>query len=443
MPEEEANAVVGKSEVTVTENFKFLQALGDGVKYAVLEGSTRSTKTYSIIQYLVAQCLQRENLTVRCYRFDAATHATSTIVDFLSILKDQYKIFGRTAWNKTEKRYEFANGSVFKFDGLSDAQKLHGRRQDIVWFEEAMEVPYDSYTQIAFRTTGLQIFSFNPSLSRHWVFDYIIPDGACAYKHSTYKDNPFLTTSQIDAIEATDPGNPENVKRGTADEWRWAVYGLGRRGKIKGAIYDHFFRKSFAEFPDKQACSFSGYGLDFGFSADPTALVEGRIHGSDLYVREVLYETGLIIQQNLNDPSVPSLEGRLGELGVSRTDLIVADSADPRSISALRLCGYSVVGVTKGPGSVLAGINRVKAHRIFVEDESLNLLTAFEQYKWRKLANGTQTRDPDHHMSDLMDALRYFVWFASPPKVSASPSRRMNMRAAKTGVAGRLARYRA
>lgn len=387
--------------------FDVLINLPDEIDRFCAEGSTRSGKTYSIIQYLIYKCLQ-EKITVRCFRFERATCRKTVVVDFIDIMAEQYKMFDQGVWNKSELEYTFPNGSVFAFSGTSDSQKLQGCKQDIAWLEEAMEVREESFTQIEYRTAGLILFSFNPSISRHWIFRRIIPRDNTVYNHSTYKDNPFLTKAQVDAIESYDPSVQANVIAQTADAWKWAVYGLGKRGKIEGAVYPLFGLTPYSDFPSKSLCSAFGYGLDFGYSVDPTALVECRMYNGDLYVKLLTYERELLVQANPNDPHQASIQERLKDNMVSAQDLIVCDSAEPRSIKALKLCGYSTVGVEKGPGSKLGGITQVKTHRIFLAEEDSVLIESFEQYKWKKLSNGVTIKEPDHHMSDVPDAVRYF-----------------------------------
>lgn len=396
-------------EIPTTKCFDFLMDLPPNIDRVVLEGSTRSGKTWSILQWLVWKALSESGNIIRCFRYDGSTIARTMIPDFLEIMKSQYKIFNPKSWNKTTLVYSFPNGSKMYFNGLSDAQKLHGMKQDYAFLEEAMECPKDSYTQVAYRTTKMIIFGFNPSLSTHYVFDQIIPLPNCAYSHSTYKDNPFLTQAQIKEIESYNPEDPQNIQRGTADSYLWSVYGLGKRGKIEGAIYPLFTKIPYNQFPQRNTCTAFGYGVDWGFSNDPTALVECRIYNGDLFIKELVFKKGLITQKNPNDPSVPSFQEELEVLGISKSDIIVADSAEPKTISALRSLGYSIVGVIKGKDSVLMGIDAVKRHRIFIEENSQNLLLAMERYKWKKSASGAQLREPDHDFSDLPDAFRYFA----------------------------------
>jgi len=205
-------------------------------RIVVLEGSARSGKTWSIIMHLIL-CALAERVRIFAGRHDGATCDDSIVADFQDIM-ELWQLWQPNRWNKTEKKYTFENGSVWKFGGTKEQQKKHGRKQDYLWLNETMEIPESTWTQLAIRTTGQIILDFNPSFSQHWVFSQVLtqPESEVAYIHSTYRDNPFLPDVQVREIEKLEP-TPQNRQRGTADEWKWQVYGLGKRGRPEGAIY--------------------------------------------------------------------------------------------------------------------------------------------------------------------------------------------------------------
>lgn len=393
-------------EIEVTSNFEFLDNLPDGKDTAVLEGSTRSTKTYSIEQFCIIRwCIEKPGVTVRCFRHDSTTHNKTTIKDFKEIMMIM-DLWDEGSWNGTEKEFKFNNGSLFAFAATSDQQKLHGLKQDVAWLNEVMEIDSDAYAQIAFRTTQLTIMDFNPSFNHHWVFSEIIPADNCAYKHSTYKDNPFLTEKQVAEIEKYEP-TEFNIRRGTADAWKWDVYGLGKRGKIEGAVFNLFEVTDY--FPDKTMCQRWGMGMDFGFSLDPTTLIECALWQDALYIREWIYETGLITTQNVTRPGEPSIEGHLKELQISKDVKIYADCAAPQQIADLQISGFNVIPCVKGAGSILQGIDLMKQRKIFIHRKSSNLQLEFEHYRWKKRASdGDFKREPEDKWNHAIDAVRYW-----------------------------------
>jgi phage terminase large subunit len=357
---------------------------------AILEGSTRSTKTYSIIQYLIINhCVAQAGSTVRCFRFDSVTHNGTTIADFKEIMMT-LDLWDEGSWNGTEKIFRFTNGSEFAFSATSDPQKLHGLKQKVAYFNEVMEIDEDAYTQVAYRTTDLQ--------------------DNCAYQHSTYKDNPFLSELQIKSIEQYEP-TPENKKRGTANAWKWDVYGLGKRGKVEGAVFELFGVTEF--FPARENCQRWGMGLDFGFSLDPTALVECALFQDELYVREWIYKQGLVTTTNVTRPNEPSIEGNMREVGVSDDVKIYADCSAPQQIADLGYSGFNVIPCVKGAGSILQGIDLMKQRKIFIHKDSNNLQLEFEHYRWKSVrAKGGEMgfkREPEDKNNHAIDAVRYWA----------------------------------
>ena len=397
-----------------TVNFEFLYNLPKSVRTAVLEGSTRSTKTYSIIQYLILWCINNDNQTVRCFRQDGVTHNNTTIPDFKQIMGPQmFDIWAMGKWNATEKIYYFPNGSQFCFSACKErdgSQKLHGLRQEIAWLNEVMEIDEDAYSQISFRTKDLIIMDFNPSFNHHWVFRSILSQKHLphvAYQHSTWEDNPFLTQGQTDDIKKLDPSNPHNVRNGTANAWKWAVYGLGQRGKVEGAIFELF--DVCDKMPERMHCQRYGYGLDFGFSLDETALIDCRFFNNELWVQTVVYQKDLLVTENISHPHRANLANLMDINDVLKDDRIIADSAQPGSIEDLLVYGYNVVPVKKDAGSVIRGINLMKSFKINIFTNSIDIMTEFEHYKWGKKTNGILTGMPDQSCPDhAIDAIRYW-----------------------------------
>lgn len=375
-----------------------------------LEGGSRSGKTWAILEYLINCCLEMPGLVVSCFRHDATTHMDAAARDFLLLMPQRFpRSWTAGTWNKVEKEFRFASGSLFEFVGANNPLKLHGPQRDIAWLNEAMEITYEAYAEISKRTSLLQIFDWNPSLSHHWVFDKVLTRPDALYVHSTYRDNPHLPVAQVAEIEKFNPEIPENVRRGTADKWQWDVYGLGRRGRRTGVIYTEWTTED--TWPERMACQRWGYGLDFGFSEDPTALIECAAFQGDIWVREVVYRTGLVVRESESLPGLESLVGLMKDEKVNPTAIIVADGARPDLIKELRISGYQ--GVTagdKGPGSILTGINLLRGFRWRVARNSQNIQRELEQYVWKVMkTSGTVTDVPEDANNHAMDAIRYWA----------------------------------
>ena len=402
--------VMSKVEMTATVNYQFLMDchVDPVIDTIVLEGSTRSTKTFSIMQYLVLEwAIKKEGSVVRVFRYDSTTHNATTIATFKDVM-NQLCLWQYGSWNGQEKIFRFDNGSIIAFSATSDKQKLHGLEQDVAYYNEAMEIHEDSHAQIAYRTKILTIMDFNPSFNQHWIFSQLVDADRpnVAYKHSTYKDNPFLYPKQIDEIEKYEP-TPENKKRGTADAYKWAVYGLGQRGKVEGAIFKLFEVTDF--FPEPEMCQRHGYGLDFGFTMDPTGLIECALYQDKLYLREVCYETGLITTPNISRPNEPSIQAVLEDNEISKDSKIYADCANPQQIADLNFSGYNVVACTKGKDSIINGIDLIRQTKMMIYRASHNLRVELERYRWKQDRSGNWKREPVDEYNHLIDGIRYWA----------------------------------
>jgi phage terminase large subunit len=393
-------------EVGVTRNYVELkEAMAAGKRFSLHEGSSGSAKTYGIIQCGI-ETLLREKATWTTFRADQATCRDSVIADFKNIMINHFGIWKDAQWNASNMEYHFPNGSIYQFRGASSPAKLHGPRRHYAHLNEVMEISYDAYVQIAARTAVMLILDWNPSLNHHWVFDKVMTRDDVAYTHSTFKDNPFLPTPARNEILKYEP-TPENIRLGTADEWSWSVYGLGKRGRKQGAIFKMW--DVVDEFPDRWNCQRWGYGLDYGFSQDPTALVECALFQDVLYLREHLYEKELVAQRNELDPSIGSIEGRLASIGIPQDARVHDDNARPEITQALRNAGFKMISAKKGPGSVIAGIDRLRTYPIRVHRSSHNLQMELEAYSWAKSAQGVWLDVPEDKNNHLIDAARYWA----------------------------------
>lgn len=368
----------------------------------VLQGSSGSSKTWSIIQWLVYRALTENGLEIRCFRHDGTTHENTTVRDFYNIMRNHYQLWNPKSYNRTKKIYTFDNGSYIQFSAANDIDELHGMRQDIAWLNEVMEIKEKAWKQIETRTRKQTFMDYNPSVTSHWVFNSILTrQTGVKYIHSTYKDNEFLSKAEVEAIELREP-TEEHKSMGTADEWRWRVYGLGERAGREGRIFENYRIEE--NWPDVNLCIKHGFGLDFGFNVDPTALIECGIYNDELYVREWVYEKNLIITKSESRPNTPSLEGRMRTAGMDGHRKILADSSRPDNISALKQAGYNVVACRKPRDGIQSGIQLMKNYTIVIQRRSQNILEEIENYAWDE--NGDEPIDSYNH---AMDAIRYWA----------------------------------
>jgi len=300
--------------------------------------------------------------------------------------------------------YSFKNGSTIEFIGLDDPQRLHGRKQNITFINEAIECDFASYSQLIIRTSEKIILDYNPSSELHWIYDKVCTRDDCDFFHSTYKDNKaFLECAIIQEIERLEP-TPENIKAGTADEVSWKIYGLGVCASPKGLIYPEI--TIVKTLPPEEDCKKIFYGLDFGFTNDPTAIVKVALAHGELWIQELIYERGLVNTHNPLKPQQKSIEQRLREIRPKHK--IWADSAEPKSIQEIKNRGFCIYGADKGKDSIINGIDLIKCYKLNVTEGSLNLIKEFRNYKWdTNPYTGESLNKPIDNWNHGLDSLRY------------------------------------
>jgi phage terminase large subunit len=290
-------------------------------------------------------------------------------------------------WMATEKVYTFDNDSQIEFFSTDNAEKLKGLRRNVLWIDEANELSYDQYLQLAIRTTGTIILSFNPSFSpKHWIISQVQTGDDCATFITTYKSNPYLPLEQVRFIEKYRETNPRF----------WMTYGLGQFAVNEKQIYEFEIVDSF----DMDTADFICFGMDIGYVSDPTALVSIWKAGNSLIVNEHIYQKGLITAEILE-----LLRGN-----VDSKDIIVVDSAEPRLIDEIKRGGFPLArGVKKGKDSIQWGIDLVKQFNLVIPKNNTNLIEELYSYEWIDDGNGNVTNIPIDAHNHLLDALRYGV----------------------------------
>lgn len=413
--------------ITVNKNLHALlqnHNSGKGRKPIIcLEGSSRSGKTWAWLEFVINASVLMPGIVSSAFRHDATTHDKAAVRDFLQIMMEKYpEYWNGGSWNKQTKVFTFANGSVLEFCGTNDPGKLHGPERDIAILNEVMEIRYEAYRQISARTRLMVIIDWNPSLNKHWVFDRVMTRDDVLYVHSTYKDNPHLSAKQVQEIEGTNPDIPDNVRQGTADQWFWDVYGLGKRGRREGAIFKDYIITD--DWPARINFQRWGFGLDFGFSEDPAALIECGLYQSRLWVKEWIYDTGLLTCISHAKPNIPSIHGIMAENGFQKDWNVCADCSRPDNIAELVAEGYNVYGVPKGKDSIVAGLNLMQRFPIMVHRNSVNIQEELQQYSWKRHADGSWLDVPEDKWNHSIDAIRYWAMHELPMmSFQRSPSR--------------------
>lgn len=362
-------------------------------KIIVQSGGTSSGKTYSVLQYLFSVACYKKNKVITVAGQDIPNLKKGAYRDAQEIVyNDPYLQSKLKFHNKSNREFQFHSGSVIEFNSYSDFQDAKSGKRDYLFVNEANGVPYEIFEELQVRTEVMAIIDFNPT-ARFWAHDKLQARDDVDWFNSTYRDNPFIADSIRQKIESYEP-TEENIKRGTANKYRWQVYGLGKVGRLEGLVFPDF--QTTTEWP--QEYKWRVFGLDFGFTNDPTAFIEIRYAHGELYWREHIYETGL---------TNPDICKRLKRLRHEPTTKIVADSAEPKSIEEIKRGGFYAVGAEKGRDSVNQGIDAMRRYPIHVHASSKNLIEEFSSYTWKKDKDGNSTNKPIDGFNHGIDAGRY------------------------------------
>ena len=355
-------------------------------KIQVHQGGTRSGKTYSILTALIELCHKNSGLVVTiCRKTFPALRATA-MRDFFEILNRE-DIYNPDLHNKSDATYQLW-GNMVEFISIDQPQKVRGRKRDVLFINEANEINLEDWRQLLLRTTGRVLIDYNPSDEFHWIYDEVIPREDAAFFQTTYQDNPFLPQSVVMEIE----------RFKEADENFWRVYGLGERGASQATVFTHW--KEVDQIPNEFKPL--NYGLDFGYTNDPTAIVQTFTDGHGFAVDELCYAT------RLTNSDISKV---LRDNEVHRSDVIICDSAEPKSIDEIHAHGFNTHGARKGKDSVKNGIQFLHSRPLLVTARSVNVIKELRNYKWKEDKNGKQLNEPVDSFNHAIDAMRYAITF--------------------------------
>lgn len=347
------------------------------------EGGVSSSKTYSILQILILIAQNAKTALLISVVSESLPHLKrGAIRDFFNILGEGQD--NNSRYNKTEHTYSFGKG-VIEFFGADEADKIRGPRRDILFINEANNVPWETARGLDIRTNKFTFCDWNP-IGEFWAHQNWIGQPENAYIHSTYLD-------AIDVIPKEVVLNIESNK--DKDPNWWNIYGLGLIGKVEGLVYPLFNQVD--SLPNQGELV---YGLDFGFSGDPATLTRHKIFNEEIYSEELFYERGLTNQ---------NICARMIDCGVDKKDEIWADSAEPKSIEEIYQQGFNIKGCPKGPGSVEYGHQKVRQYKQYWTKDSTNCIKEQRNFRYAQDKNGKLTEKTTHIWSHGMDSRRYAV----------------------------------
>lgn len=350
----------------------------------VNQGGTSSGKTYSIMQLLFEMGMNEPDLVITIVGQDipnlkkGAYRDAKTILSRSPILQMWFPYI-----NESERVIRCLNGSVLEFTSFKDEQDAKSGKRDILFINECDGIPYGIYWQLDMRTRCKVFLDYNPS-ARFWVHDKVIGKEDARLIISDHRCNPFLSEEEHRKIEEIE------------DFELWKVYARGKTGKLVGLIFPEF--RIVDKMPDVSECKGNWYGMDFGYSNDPSALENVRLAHGELWVDEMLYEAGY------DNPMIARL---MKSNGVGRHDVVIGDCEEPKSIAEINSFGFRVEPSVKGKDSINNGIQILKRYRINVTRRSMGIIKEMKRYKWKVDKNGEMMNVPIDVWNHGIDAIRY------------------------------------
>ena len=357
------------------------QKLSKTTKRFVLSvGSSRSSKTYSMMQWIIIQCLQRqgEGIYISIVRSSFPSLRRTVYREFVDMLK-KYKLYSIHKHNRTEHIIDIA-GNYVEFFSLNDSQKIRGAERNILYLNEVNEIDWESAQQLFLRTKERILMDMNPSDVYHWAWKMKDNDNV-DYIHSTYLDNKFLTEETVKQIESY-----RNI-----DENFWRVYGLGLPGYSIQTIYTHW--KEYRQIGDWESFC---YGLDVGWS-HAMVLVKAYFKENRVWIKQEVYQTSL---------TSADLIKIMKDKKIDEDADIWVDSAAPTMIEDLRRAGFNA---KKADKSVKEGIDLIRSKELNISSSSIGIIEEIKRYQWR-MKGEEIIYEPVKAFDDGMDAMRYAIW---------------------------------
>ena len=350
----------------------------------VNQGGTSSGKTYSIMQLLFVKAMEVSNQIVTVVGQDIPNLKKGAYRDAKTIRNQSPEL---QLWfpkvNEGERLFQCINGSVIEFTSYKDMQDAKSGKRDYLFVNEANGVAFDIFWQLYMRTRKEVFIDYNPS-ARFWVHEKLLNRYDVQLILSDHRQNRFLTDEQHAMIEGID------------DYELWKVYARGATGAITGLVFPRF--NVVDALPPREEWKMSVYCLDFGFTNDPTALIHLVLAHGELWMDELLYDVGL---------TNPVIAERAKSMGLTRADVIIADSAEPKSIRELQNMGLTVEPCVKGADSIKNGIDILKRYTLNVTRSSTGLRRELLNYKWKVTKDGITTNEPVDCFNHAIDAVRY------------------------------------
>jgi phage terminase large subunit len=354
----------------------------------VIQGGTSAGKTYAIIPILIDKAIRYPRLKITVVAETIPAVKDGAVDIFKQVMFDTGRWIDSN-WIGNPMEYKFGNGSRIQFKAFDTEGKAKASgKRDILFINEANHVPFIIADALMIRSKETYI-DFNPN-NEFWAHTEVLKDPNSEFLLLTYEDNEGLPAETLEDLLI------KKEKAKTSPYWEnwWKVYGMGLIGNLLGAIFNNW--EQIDEVP-KEA-RLLGYGMDFGFSNDPTAICGVYAYNDCFILDEVIYKTGLT-NSDINREAKDS---------VKKGVRVYADSADPKSIEELRRLGWSIEGASKGNDSIMFGIQKMQSEKFLITRNSINLIKELRSYVWAIDREGNSTNKPIDSFNHILDAVRYF-----------------------------------
>ena len=349
-----------------------------------VQGGTSAGKTYAILPILIHIAASNPLTEISVVAESIPHLKRGAMKDFKKILAETER-WHESLWNASDFKYTFPNGSQIEFFSAENDAKLRGARRDWLYMNECNNMTFHSYTELASRTKQGVYLDWNPT-NTFWFHNELLNDKDVDFLTINYTDNEACPESALNFILKA----KEKAEQGNAFWQNWyKVYGLGEIGNLEGVIFNNW--QQIDKIPVD--AKLIGIGCDFGYTNDPTALIEVYTYNGRRYVNELMYRSGM-----LNSDIAKILP---------RNVITYADSSEPKSIDEIKRYGIMIKGVTKGKDSIKYGIDVMQQQEYFVTSQSENLIKELRSYSWDKDKEGKKLNRPIEYFNHAIDALRY------------------------------------
>jgi phage terminase large subunit len=360
----------------------------------VIQGATSSGKTYGIIPILYDKCLATPRLKVTVVAETLPAVKEGCVDIFKNFMMDEGR-WNDEQWNATELVYTSRNKSKIQFKSFDSVGKAKAAgKRDILFLNEGNHIPYPIADALIIRSQEVWI-DFNAD-SEFWAHTEILQQPNSEFLKLTYEDNEAIPSATYEDLMYKKSKAEEEERNGQKGYWWnwWQVYGLGEIGNLQGVVFNNW--KMVKDIPEY--AKLVGYGLDYGYRNDPTALTAIYYADNIYYLDELIYETGLLNR---------AISQKMNELGVDKYTSITADSAEMKSNDELKVEGWRVIDAKKGADSIVYGISRMQELELRVTERSRNLIIELRNYIWATDRDGNPTNKPIDNYNHAIDGVRY------------------------------------